>query len=285
MTHEGLLPRRHPSRDFFICDLLDVIPKDDLGSMEHPLFSLSTKPDHRIRRYEHNGNRLTIAPGAYGLATIWDKDILIYCISQLMEGLNRGREVRRTVRVTAYDLLVSTNRGTGGDHYKRLHAALERLAGTRISTDIRTNGVRIKEGFGLIDRYRIVERSPLDERMIALEITLSEWFYNAILGREVLSISRDYFRLRKGIERRLYELARKHCGHQSKWKINLDLLHKKSGSSSALREFRRIVKIIVNSQHLPDYRLSYSEKHDSVTFYPKDSRGNQAQVQDLLDGL
>ncbi len=179
----------------------------------------------------------------------------------------------------------STNRGTGGDHYKRLHAALERLAGTRISTDIQTNGVRIKEGFGLIDRYRIVERSPLDERMIALNITLSEWFYNAILGREVLSISRDYFRLRKGIERRLYELARKHCGHQSKWKISLDLLHKKSGSSGVLREFRRMVKIIVKSQHLPDYRLHYSEKSDSVTFYTKESRGEQTQMKALLDGL
>jgi plasmid replication initiation protein len=88
---------------------------------------------------------------------------------------------------------------------------LERLAGTRISTDIQTHGVRIKEGFGLIDRYRILERSSLDERMIALEITLSEWFYNAIVGREVLSISRDYFRLRKGIERRLYELASGSC--------------------------------------------------------------------------
>ena len=95
-----LLPDRHPDRDFFVCDILDAAPKDDLGSMEHPMFSLATKPDHRIRKYEHNGNSMTIAPGAHGLATIWDKDILIYCISQVVEGINRSRsDVSRTVWV------------------------------------------------------------------------------------------------------------------------------------------------------------------------------------------
>ena len=54
------------------------------------------------------------------MATIWDKDILIYCISQIVEALNRGLEVSRTVWVTAYDLLVATHRGTGGASYERL---------------------------------------------------------------------------------------------------------------------------------------------------------------------
>ncbi len=111
-----LLPERHPTKDFFVCDILDAAPKDDLGSMEHPMFSLSTKPDRRIRHYEHNGNSITIAPGAHGLATIWDKDVLIYCISQVVEALNRGREdVSKTIWVTAHDLLVATTEGrTGG---------------------------------------------------------------------------------------------------------------------------------------------------------------------------
>jgi hypothetical protein len=50
-----LLPERHPIQDFFICDVADAIPKDDMGSMEHPFFSLSTKPDIHIREYEHKG--------------------------------------------------------------------------------------------------------------------------------------------------------------------------------------------------------------------------------------
>lgn len=192
-----LLPERHPNRDFFVCDILDAVPKDDLGSMEHPIFSLGTKPDIRIRRYEHNENAIEITPSVRGLATIWDKDVLIYCISQLVEAMNRGRKVNRTVRVTAYDLLTVTNRQTSGEGYMRLQDAFFRLTGTRIYTDIETNGIRIKKWFGLVDDVEIVERSPEDERMIAVEITLSEWLYNAVLGREVLTLSRDYFRLRR----------------------------------------------------------------------------------------
>ncbi len=280
-----LLPDRHPNQDFFVCDILDAAPKDDMGSMEHPMFSLSTKPDHRIRHYEHNGNTLTIAPGAYGLATIWDKDILIYCISQMVEAMNRGREdVSRTVWVTAYDLLATTNRTTSGVGYRRLKAALERLQGTQITTNIMTNGQRVTRGFGLIDSWEIVEKSPDDDRMVAIEITLSEWLYNAIRGREVLTISRDYFRLRKGIERRLYELARKHCGRQASWKISLDLLHKKSGSGGPLKEFRRKIRIIAGSDHLPDYSMAYLKEQDSVVFYNRSGRGQLKQASDIVQG-
>jgi len=42
-TKSALLPQRHPNHDLFICDVLDAIPKDDMASMEHPIFSLATK--------------------------------------------------------------------------------------------------------------------------------------------------------------------------------------------------------------------------------------------------
>ena len=51
--------------DFFVCDFFGVlVPKHDLASMEHPLFSLSTRPDRRILNYEHNGTQITITPSA-----------------------------------------------------------------------------------------------------------------------------------------------------------------------------------------------------------------------------
>jgi plasmid replication initiation protein len=261
-----LVAERHPTLDFFVCNILDAAPKDDLGSMEHPMFSLATKPDMRIRRYEHNGNSITIAPGAYGMATIWDKDILIYCASQIIAALNRDDPVSRTVRVTAHDILVATNRGTDGRAYEQLRAALERLAGTRITTNIVTGRVRERRGFGLIDSWLAVEKEPNDGRMIAMEITPSEWFYRAVVSREVLTISRDYFRLRGGLERRLYEIARKHCGGQREWTIGLVMLHKKSGSSATLKEFRRKIKSIATTDHLPDYGILFQEDTDSVQF-------------------
>src|SRR5215467_10743181 len=97
-----LLPDRHPIQDFFICDVTDAIPKDDMGSMEHPIFSLSTKPDLSIREYEHKDVRISIIPSGLGLATIHDKDILIYGISQLVSKMNTGAELNKTLHLKAY---------------------------------------------------------------------------------------------------------------------------------------------------------------------------------------
>ena len=146
-----LLPVRHPNQDLFICDVLDAIPKDDMASMEHPVFSLSTKPDNRTRRYEHNGNVIEIIPSGKGLATIHDKDILIYCISQLIAKMNQGEAPSRTVRLQAYDMLVATNRQTSGEGYRLMTDALTRLRGTTVRTNIRTGGVEETRIFGLIE--------------------------------------------------------------------------------------------------------------------------------------
>jgi plasmid replication initiation protein len=275
-----LLPDRHPTRDFFIADILDWTLKDDRHSMEHPMFSLSKKPDRRIRHYEHNGNSITIAPGAYGLATIWDKDILIYLISQIVEGLNRGREdaKSRKVRFRVYDYLVSTNRPVGGEHYKRLEAGLDRLKGTSIKTNISTGGVRVKHGFGLIDDWKIIEKSPTNERMIAVEVTLSEWLYNAVAAREVLTLNRDYFRLGSALQRRLYEVARKHCGRQAKWIVGMETLHRKSGAASPLKRFRLETKRIAVSDVIPDYRIRYDRESDQVMFYTRDAHALAERV-------
>jgi plasmid replication initiation protein len=269
----GLLPDRHPVKDFFVADVLDWALKADRHTMEHPMFSLSKTPDRKERHYEHQGRAVTVMPSSRGIATIWDKDILLYCISVLVDGLNRGRDnLSRTVRLKAYDLLVTTNRSTGGDHYKRLEAAFDRLAGTRIKTNITTNGIRVREGFGLIDNWKIIERAPGDGRMVAVEVTLNEWLYNAILAHEVLTLNRGYFRLDGGLERRLYELARKHCGNQTKWIIGIDLLHKKSGSVGPLKRFRELLRKIAASDSLPDYRMNYDGDGNKVTFYTKDPK-------------
>lgn len=205
----ALLPLRHTDRDFFLADLFDYALKDDGASMEAPIFTLSTKADLSAWTWESkDGNRsVEVYPSIKGRATQFDKDVLIYVVSQMTEGLNRGRDdaKNRTVRFTVHDYLVSTNKPTGGAEYLRLENALERLRGTTIKTDIRTGGQRVKEGFGIIDSWTIIERAPDDERMIAVEVTLSKWLFNAVQAHEVLTIHRDYFRLRRPLERRLYE--------------------------------------------------------------------------------
>jgi plasmid replication initiation protein len=265
-----LLPDRHPQRDLFICDIVDAVPKGDMSSMEHPVFSLATKPDMKPRRYERGGNWIEITPSSHGLATVHDRDVLIYCISQCMAALNDGQQVHRTMRFKAYDLLVATNRQTSGRGYELLKDALRRLQGTQIETNLRQGGKEHFKLFGLIDSAEIV-RETRDGRMLDVEITLSDWVFDAIENNHVLTLNRKYFLLRKPLERRLYELVRKHCGAQSKWLVGLDTLREKCGSGSTEKEFRRLIGKIIEDDatydHMPDY--SFVLEGDNVIVRPK----------------
>lgn len=280
-----LLPDRHTQRDFFIADILDTAPKDDVASMEHPLFALRAG-DRRVRHYERGNYRIEVQPGPYGCATIHDKDVWIYCISQLMEAMNRGRDdISRTVRFVAYDFLVTTNRPIAGVGYDRMADALRRLSGTRIETNIETDGKRERSGFGLIDAWNVIEKGRGD-KMTAIEVTLPDWLFRSVTARQVLTIDRDYFRLRKPLDRRIYEIARKHCGNQPRWRASMATLYEKSGSTASLREFRRLLKCLAESDELPGYRVVFDGDDDVATFYPKTGmRGAMAQAKDILKKL
>ena len=266
-----LLPDRHPQQDLFVCDIVDAVPKGDMSSMEHPVFSLSTRPDTRPRRYERGENWIQVSPSPLGLATAHDRDVLVYCISQCMAALKEGRKVSKAMRFKAYDLLVATNRQTSGRGYELLKDALRRLQGTQIETNLRQGGKEYFKVFSLIDSAEIV-RETRDGRMLDVEITLSDWVFDAIENNHVLTLNRRYFFLRKPLERRLYELARKHCGQQKEWLIGLKTLRDKCGSGSTLKEFRRLVAKIIEADsqhdHMPDYKFSFDG--DTVIVRPKD---------------
>jgi plasmid replication initiation protein len=273
-SRDGLHGGRHDGAvlaDFFLCDLAAPAPKGDLGTMEHPVFSLATRPDRRVLSYAHNGVEITLTPSVKGRATIHDKDVLIFCTSQLVAALNAGRPVSRNVHLVAHDLLRATCRETSGDGYRRLREALERLAGTRITTNLVTgppdDPVEVTTGFGLIEGWRIVRKTRAG-RMVSVSVTLSEWLYRAVLAKSVLTLSRDYFRLRRPLERRLYELSRKHCGRQESWRVSLEVLQKKAGSSSPRRVFRAMLREIVAADPLPDYRLA-EEAGDLLRVSPR----------------
>lgn len=261
-----LLPDRHPQHDLFICDVADAVLKDVMQHMEHPFYSLSKKPETTVKRYRNGPNWLEITPSVKGLATIYDKDILIYCISQIMAKLKQGEQVSPRVRINSHELLIFTNRGTSGREYRSLIDALDRLEGTRIRTNIVSGDEEQIDGFGLIDASSIRRKHGLDGRLLWCEVKLSDWVFNAIRNQEVLTLHRDYFRLRKPIERRVYEIARKHCGQQRSWRITLAKLLLKTGSQSPEKRFRQMVRQLVQHDHLPDYHVTFEESDDMVVF-------------------
>jgi len=154
-NNNNLVSNHYSHHDLFICDVADAVLKDVIPMMEHPFYSLAKKPDTKIRYYEHNGNWVEITPSVKGLATIYDKDILIYCISQVMAKLRAGEKVSKCVRIVSRELLTFIDRGTGGNHYAALVESIDRLQGTVIRTNIITGDTQCTKAFGLIDASEI----------------------------------------------------------------------------------------------------------------------------------
>ncbi len=261
-----LLPARHPDASFFIADGVELpIFRDDMASMENPLFALRPA-DMRTIVYEHNNVKTIIRPTTeIGRATIFDKAIWIYCISKLMQAKYENASIDRKIRFSIFDFLKQTNRNFGGSAYDQFKLSLSRLKGTTIETEIVTGKTSKVDMFGLLDQAHMA----LDENgnVEYVEVVLPDWLYRSIEHNEVLSIDPSYFRLRKPIDRRIYEIARKHCSSKFSWAISLEKLHKKTGTTDAIRNFRVAINSLSKSDALPGYKLMFDRDSDMVTFY------------------
>ena len=85
----------------------------------------------------------------------------------------------------------------------------------------------------------------------------------------MLTLSRDYFRLRKPTDRRIYELVRKHCGEQDEWKISLELLHKKSGASCHYREFKSMIRELAKKDRVLSAKLRRAVRETVDGYEPR----------------
>jgi len=246
--------------DMFVADIVDVAPRGDSTSMELPIFAISSKPDKDKFRYENKetGNWLEIIPSADGRATIHDKDLLIYAFGQIAEAAQKGRKTSRRIKITAYDYLTITNRGTDGKSYKAIGDTLARLRGTVVRSNIVNTANHLSkkaEVFGLIDYGSAVTDNQ--GRLEYFEVMISEQLYNAITNNQILEYNREYFTLRSPYDRRMYELCRKNCTSNLPWKVKLEDIWHIFGVKSPLKEFRRKIKESVEKQAIPDYFLKY----------------------------
>lgn len=262
-----LRPKKYTEQEFFIADEMAITTfRDEIASMEHPFFALKSG-DTKDREYKNGNVTVTVRGNSLGLATVFDKDIWIYAISKLQQAIFEKKPISRTIVFTPYEFFMTTNRGKSGKSYEDLKKALRRLDGTRIETNISYSSEKQEtESFGLIEKWKFLEekKGNLDIGMIS--VLLPEWLYQGVTQTKILKISADYFRIRKAIDRRIYEIARKHCGYQKEFVISLELLHLKSGSSALLKMFRHNIKQLAKANDLPDYSVFFDAEKDAVRF-------------------
>ncbi len=257
----------NPEFDLFIPLMGDLPLKDQRETMERPFFSLQKRK--RVKPIEYSSPdgdtwvKIEAIP-AYGMATIWDADILIWAASTLNRMREQGvNDLPRTLKTTSYDLLRAIKRDTSGRAYQELQAALQRLQTTSISTSIRAPKRRTKAGFNWLDKWTL-EVDPDTDQPRGMTITLSDWVYEGIMGeRSLLTMHQDYFLLTGGLERALYRIARKHAGNQKGgWTCRVEVLRDKTGSDSKPKEFNRMLRKVVEADQLPDYAMQITATAD-----------------------
>lgn len=254
-----------PQFDFFIPAIVDLKFRDQQDTMERPFFSLSKSK--RLKPIEYRSARdgifVTVRPHPeYGMATIWDADILIWAASVICDLRNRKiNEVPRKLHFQPYDLLKAIGRGTSGAQYKRLREGMERLKSTDIRTNIRAPRGKKEAHFGWISEWTDhVDSETGDSR--GMSLTLSDWFYEGILREGgVLAIDPLYFQITGGRERWLYRVARKHAGGAGAegFVIGLPVLYEKSGAEGTYRRFKFEIAKIARANNLPGFDLALEE--------------------------
>lgn len=250
--------------DLFLPYLADLSLRDQREMMERPFFSLAKSKRLKPIDYTSPDGKVWVHVSAnpdYGMATIWDADILIYCASVLNDlKQRRVNEIPRTLKIMPYDLLRSIGRPISGRSYELLGQALDRLQSTTVKTNIRSD-LRREATFSWLDNWSQLVDEKTD-RSRGLRLSLSSWFYEGVLmNGGVLSIDRAYFDITGGRERWLYKVARKHAGGAGEggFSIALPTLFEKSGAEGQYRRFKFEIAAIVRRNDLPGYDLSLTE--------------------------
>ncbi len=248
--------------DFFIPAIVDLKWRDQQDTMERPFFSLSKSK--RLKPIEYQSARdgvfVTVRPHPeYGMATIWDADILIWAASVVCDQSNRKlNDIPRKLHFQPYDMLKAIGRGTSGAQYTRLREALERLRSTDIRTNIRAPRGKKEAHFGWISEWTDhVDEATGESR--GMSLTLSDWLYDGILREGgVLSIDPLYFQITGGRERWLYRVARKHAGGAGGegFAISLATLYEKSGAEGTYRRFKFEISKVARENALPGFSLA-----------------------------
>ena len=292
--------------DLFQVTAYDPPLRDNRDVMEYPFLSIQkgrtkpiefTSPDKKIRL------EIT-APEKYGIATIWDWDLMIYLSAHINDALENGYTPSAWIEFAPYDALRYMGKGTSGRHYQELVKTLRRLVKTGIITTIRTSDTEGMEGnLRWIENYQIPRRYAENEFIKDLDdgeadpkkpwrVKLPDWIFTAIMRRTgILAVHPEYFKLTGGLERWLYRLARKAVPDKAAWpaiKFRMETLHKRSGSTRPLRQFASDIRKIAEKQSLPEYSviIDKDKRHELVTLMRDKSKPTRMPrgIKALIEG-
>lgn len=229
--------------------------------MAFPFFALTKIAQMKALEYRLGNVSIEVRPSASGVATIYDKEIVLYIASLMVAKIEAGERVEQDFTFTAHDFFRVTGTSSSARSYERLADALERLQGTQIRTNIEAGGEGEEGWFSWLSeaKTQYTRGKNGEKRLKAVRVRLCDWLHRAIIkDRRILTYHLDYFRLGP-IERRLYELARSHCEGAEPYEVELNVLRHQVGSQDTLPRFKHALKSIAEADTMPEFHLRLNE--------------------------
>ena len=234
--------------------------------MAFPFFALAKNAWMKPLSYSTPTVSIEVRPSARGVATIYDKEIVLYIASLMAAKMEAGMAISQDFTFTAHDLFSVTGANHSARSYSRLADALERLQGTQIRTNIEAGGEGEEGFFSWLSEARLqyARTANGEKRLKSVRVRLCDWLFRAILrDGQVLDYASTYFQLGP-IERRIYEVARSSCADGEPLDIDLSLLKLQIGFQNPLSNFRIAMRQITAANAIPDYDIQMIEDASAV---------------------
>lgn len=242
---------------------------NDRNTMLHSFFALESSRMDPIE-YKADGVEIVVQGTKSGIATINDKEILVYICSIASQKLARGEQVSQKFRFTAHDFFSVTGKTPGGKTYRYFAVALERLQGTQIKTNLVTGGRRERTWFSWLKSARMETSvwSNGHEAMKAIEVELCDWLWRAIVDdRATLISSEGYFYLAP-LERKLYEVGYAECADRATAVMPLEELRCRMGVTTDLRHFRHNLGKTITKGSLKGFVIEFMHQNEAGHLVP-----------------
>ncbi len=294
-------PAKDEQPDFFVPMLAEVSPKDDISLLDVSPYGLSKKvrkgEKKGIIEYKLKDAEITITSDVkFGLATIFDYDIVLYMISYLSAEAEKWRKAgakdkdkpKRKCRVDTYDILKFCRRGDGARQYQEIEEVIDRVTSTKIKI-VKTDGAskrRNAEWFPLVDGAKVVSETNTG-KVSTLDMGVPDWIYQGVVTEKptLLALDPKYFLITRPLARFLYRLARKTAGNTDAH-YTMRQLYERSGSTREFKKFSYDIRKIIDASPetpLPEYDFSY-ERNRNNTVVHMIRRQDIERLQDAPEG-
>ncbi len=175
----------------------------------------------------------------YGMAKIWDFDILRFALSKAGEVALQVGYFPNSIEFSGYECLKALNRSDQGKNYRWFRDAINRLCLTGYKGNIFRENEKTTEVFTLIQASYEDETGKIER----IRLVFNERIVESIkLFKGLLSINQDVVNEEAGIKKRLLELVAVSKGKEPSWTVRLERLQALCAHEGTVKEFKRQLK-------------------------------------------